>query len=630
MHFPTCLQARTIFTLCFERLSRWRFDLNFRKFLLGFFGHQKGPSEKTVESVDPPHHQSAVDAWLDPSEDVTPHPLGWLGGTTLLPDNRPEIHRCQLCDIDCSQLPADVWGGLGPRQGRLVFFLTLKDYIGAEVVFIDDPAIAAPRPTQAPKEISCYFIEQNDFRDFMPALPAWPICQRGNQDSAETEDTSYENPFNDLSLADDRLKPQTLEQLRLLVEVADHKLTESHNAQMLQLESAKSATGDNTELRSVLERKIAEYERLITYFSEHYGAKPFSSANWIDAYDELKQLFRLDVDESLAIGEPFIRITGYQDVFSLTTLASRSDNKAINEACEALRDLTIATTKVLEERFSDVPTWAGSTPNYGAYRKFRAERPEQWAAFAKSIHQVQEEYTRLCFALFGIIAKIVAGPGHDSHAATAYFHVGLGKPPKNLEHAIYNLTERAKRARSALEELDDATERKSKRASTQMAVETLSGALQTTAKLKKQLKTATAHDFAQGTWDHVVAWLVGLIEDNILQKYMLGPYVTLRNLMMQQTYRDAPESIDPDTKILLRELWQRQARIGPIQIGGIPKGYCKNVANNQSVLLIQVQTNFLAGLMFGDASSVAISIDRNLLAKNDFSQLRLDISNERF
>ncbi|MDC0116122.1 hypothetical protein OAH97_01435 [Octadecabacter sp.] len=203
--------------------------MNFRKILSSFFNYQSEQSREAAEEVEQTHYQVTVHGWLDTSEEIAPRPLGWLGGKTPLSEEKPSSNRLQLCEIDCSQLPAEVWGGLGPRSGRLVFFLTLKGQISAEAVLVNDPAVPLPVSAHALKDVSWYYDEQDAYPDLMPALPPWPIRKGENQDLAETEGFAAPDPFSDLVLIDNRLKPQTLDQLKLLVEITHRELTAKQN-----------------------------------------------------------------------------------------------------------------------------------------------------------------------------------------------------------------------------------------------------------------------------------------------------------------------------------------------------------------------------------------------------------------
>jgi hypothetical protein len=68
-------------------------------------------------------------------------PRSWLGGLPMLPDNvqwpmaattdHPERGRTPLhfvAQVACSDLPRELWGGLGPRTGWLLLFLNGEDW----------------------------------------------------------------------------------------------------------------------------------------------------------------------------------------------------------------------------------------------------------------------------------------------------------------------------------------------------------------------------------------------------------------------------------------------------------------------------------------------------------------------
>jgi len=613
--------------------------LKLRKFLSDFVNYQANQFRKSNEQSDHPHHQAPVHASLDPSEGNVSKPLGWLGGDTKIPELKAKAstspsNRFHLCEIDCSQLPAEVWGSLGPRSGSLVFFLTLDSKIRAEAVLIDDPSAPTPVPAHSRENVSSYYLEQSRYPEFMPALPSWPIRQNVSQqdavDSDENAPKYARNLFSDLSLADPCLKPHTLDQLKLLVEVAYRQLRDMHEEEAARFENARGAEDEIADRKSTVAKQIAEYERLITYFSERYSKETFTELSWVNAYDELTLLFKLAVDEELFRSEPLIRVLGMQDCLSLADASySFSDSEDTREKCAKFKELTLRTIRAIEEQFNDVPVTKQGCINYAGYRKYRADHPEEWEAAARKVRLVQEEYTRLCFDLFEGALKRYNAEGYSSNALSICHHVAKGKPPSSLEDTLENLTKHLEIARKRLTELDDVTERSAKLAEIQSTVDGLKDSLERTTELKKQLEDATTQDFLQGAWTDVPSWMDGLVESKMLSRGHFKDYVTIRNLMMQQIYKEAPNNIDPKTRNLLFEQWQEQSRVEPIQIGGKPNGWCHTFIENlpKSVMLIQIPSGLLSGFLFGDAHNLVISIDRKRLAKNDFSRLWVDISN---
>lgn len=76
--------------------------------------------------------------------------VGWIGGGARLPDgmNWPatgdSAHQL-LVQVDCSRLPAGLWGGLGPRQGWLAIFLDPQT-VDAKVLHFTDAGEFRPSP----------------------------------------------------------------------------------------------------------------------------------------------------------------------------------------------------------------------------------------------------------------------------------------------------------------------------------------------------------------------------------------------------------------------------------------------------------------------------------------------------
>lgn len=103
-----------------------------------------GPAAPAVPSIAeqpcPPRRESitAVLRRQVPVRDAPPR--SWLGGLPMMPDGiewprgvrdeNPEAGEVPLhllAQIACEDLPADLWGGLGPRTGWLLFFINPND-----------------------------------------------------------------------------------------------------------------------------------------------------------------------------------------------------------------------------------------------------------------------------------------------------------------------------------------------------------------------------------------------------------------------------------------------------------------------------------------------------------------------
>jgi hypothetical protein len=108
----------------------------------------------------------------------------WLGGRPRLPEGMawPQIDGEPadfLAQIDCASLPPALWGGLGPRDGALAFFIHRRGYHMQALHLRDtDVAVAAPLALDDPDG---WFGPHGGLRfgDLEPfavrAFPEWPV-----------------------------------------------------------------------------------------------------------------------------------------------------------------------------------------------------------------------------------------------------------------------------------------------------------------------------------------------------------------------------------------------------------------------------------------------------------------------
>ncbi|WP_439569513.1 DUF1963 domain-containing protein [Sphingopyxis sp.] len=108
----------------------------------------------------------------------------WLGGRPRLPGGMdwPQIDGEPadfLAQIDCASLPPALWGGLGPRDGALAFFIHRRGY-QMRVVHLRDADVAVPPPL-ALDDPDGWFGPHGGLRfgDLEPftvrAFPEWPV-----------------------------------------------------------------------------------------------------------------------------------------------------------------------------------------------------------------------------------------------------------------------------------------------------------------------------------------------------------------------------------------------------------------------------------------------------------------------
>jgi hypothetical protein len=125
----------------------------------------------------------------------------WLGGRPRLAagmewpriDDQPADF---LTQIDCTRLPADLWGGLGPREGALAFFIHRRKS-EVRVLHLRDPGTPA-QPPFALNDAEGWFgpyggLGQDDLAPFaIRAFPEWPVdlvtIRAGDADPRDADD----------------------------------------------------------------------------------------------------------------------------------------------------------------------------------------------------------------------------------------------------------------------------------------------------------------------------------------------------------------------------------------------------------------------------------------------------------
>jgi hypothetical protein len=107
-------------------------------------------------------------------------PRSWFGGAPAMPehvdwpmvDGHPANFLCQIC---CEDLPADLWGGRGPRTGWLVFFAEPSGY-GMNAIHLDKLGPWRPAPASFVPE--GWIGSKRSPRPpltFVEAWPRWPV-----------------------------------------------------------------------------------------------------------------------------------------------------------------------------------------------------------------------------------------------------------------------------------------------------------------------------------------------------------------------------------------------------------------------------------------------------------------------
>jgi Domain of unknown function (DUF1963) len=103
----------------------------------------------------------------------------------------------------------------------------------------------------------------------------------------------------------------------------------------------------------------------------------------------------------------------------------------------------------------------------------------------------------------------------------------------------------------------------------------------------------------------------------------------LRSELAKRTYADDPAALHPAARDYFETSWAFDAQQGTLQIGGKPRGWCAEFIERkpESVMLLQLPTNHLTLFSCGDVSDLVVSLSRSDLARGNFSNVWVDVSN---
>ena len=113
------------------------------------------------------------------------------------------------------------------------------------------------------------------------------------------------------------------------------------------------------------------------------------------------------------------------------------------------------------------------------------------------------------------------------------------------------------------------------------------------------------------------------------EKRVAQARIMVPKLSQFENYKNLFPFLEPDLQDYFNKKWLYWAEDATLQIGGVPRGWGYEFAENvkKNVMLIQIPSNSLTGYQFGDVSDLIVTISKADLKRGNFSKLKVDISN---
>lgn len=158
--------------------------------------------------------------------------VAWLGGGARLPDgvDWPEIDGEALqflAQLDCAQLPAELWGGIGPRQGWLAMFLAPRS-LKAQVIHFSEAGPFRPAPEVLENSSMVHpdlWRSESALRPpAVPAFPRWPVelvvVEQGQEEPRRSGRGQIIGRLDHFDIMEPRFQPFDWPSLQMMMQLA--------------------------------------------------------------------------------------------------------------------------------------------------------------------------------------------------------------------------------------------------------------------------------------------------------------------------------------------------------------------------------------------------------------------------
>jgi uncharacterized protein YwqG len=608
-------------------------EVSDKEFLARFLTYNTEMLAKASDEdlADHDHYRNQV--WLRASIPARPHgpQTSWIGGDPKLPDpfrwpSRDGQPYQFLCQIDCATLPRELWGGLGPRTGWLAFFSTISGSLDVKVIYA--PQLGPERKCENSWHKSCSTLHHLDdsYDSVLLPRPRWTL-ERVVAAAGEKNppDRFRKPPFRDevISIADPRHQPRSWQTLELLVSVALSQARKWHQRYTaLARELAESMDTPSDALKATLAEIVQAADELLWRLQALGDRQPFGIESWLSQAELIMRLTQLDDEVSLNDDLPFSFVLKSFDLkgFAFEVRLFEADARQLSR----IEDIMKLVAELEKEMECDPKLPPAAGIDRARWRQYRMANAAEWNGYADRVRHIRKLYYEYGLDHYLTLSKLKRLP-------TIVFTLIMGKPPEDLDTALMQVRAARDSAAGRLDKIENGDPKarrelqalQEKRAETESFERQLSG-------LQAQL-----HDrrpdapFDAADWTSLYETLDEKEKSRILSDFWATDYETVRSELAKRTYADDPAALHPAARDYFETRWAFDAQQATLQIGGRPRGWCAKFIEQmpKSVMLLQLPTNHLTLFSCGDVDDLVVSISESDLARCNFSNVWVDVSN---
>jgi len=619
-------------------------------------GDPRAAAARAAERASPPPREAVRLRPIVPIPTERPW-RSWLGGSPRLPepftwphgDGKP-FHF--VAQVDCSELPAGLWLGTGPRRGWLAFFVGVRNgRYAAEVVHARSLGPERPAPAPWDRDFAQLLYHRDAPADWRLDPPCWPVevlVQREGEPDVWRSTFQRETPEEPspragevIDLARAEYQPHDWETLRALLGIMRDRVARHGEQVLRRLTAELGAQNAPPRDREVPATIRAEAVSAAERFAALDAARSWEPELWVPYAQAAARWRTLHLQVELESGAPLPMIAAKVWHFATALIravpsfgphAKERKGPADPEAYRRLTALQPECFARWQEMRSDprlppelVGEGGARRTNEDGYRAFRAEQPEVWSALAAPLRATFAELAHIETALqlrkkpdpYGTPASTYSHDWPQSRDdAAALLRGWVDAAGRDLAAAEAPRPDRSAQAAAARAEL--------------AADQQLESAL---ASMAERAAAGRATGVAMA-WDEWRAPVEDALATNALRHSRAGVLSTwnqLRSAVASRAYARSPAAPALPAPVLgyFLERWRYDARFELACMGGASQGYTDLVEpeDDRTQLLLELPDSRLFGWQWGDADNLIVAMPLDALRRGDFGSVVAGVTN---